>query len=1657
MFVLLAAFPAGAQGVVDFNVNVTGICAPPYQLEDGTVIEPRCGQPGRQQNEPSCKSNPLNELNQMCAFNDYSLSDLPDEQGDTVIGFSETRDGRTFIRRLLTGTKKNFWNGQGFMADPTMLVSEGFAAVTSISGIRGGNSVMQIQRMMELNTETGFRHFSEAGQIDIARISGSNFIDKPDARLIPHPDGGKEELTMTLEDGRTVTRELSRVRIVVTFAVFNGSSQNIRTYVTYNDCFGAAGCWSNPTQISQTSGLDQGLSVANIGSKFLYVMRRFADDTETDSIVASVDNKAGAGNPGKVFDIGGDVPGDSPEICAFDQVTLPDPFITQNAVSFRTNDFPWVSATANEFVLVYAERPRDPATGECIDQGSRVMVRTSRNGTRWSAPVEVSPVAGHAFQFMQSIACNDEFCQALWYDTRNESLVFDATIGASVEQKHWEENPYVEDFDVFDQKMKKGLRFRRTADVYTTRINIDGNGDPVPNAQPERVSRYIVDNTGSEREVNLMNVQAFGGNTVSFNGDYISINELGSGNFFAAWTDWRRSRPQLGSAPFDTPAPYAVPKADDTTLTVDADIPQAEDAKSAPMPTSPGEPFTMPSLEAVAETSEEADAEPVEELVAETQNTSDRFLSAYMPRAEGLEDLNPSPDTCEPATDPADPNLKQYDARSKDSEIFGAVIEDRVRLVSPTTAKNYCTVVDPTTGNCLAGALLQRTFVLGINNDLEDDREFTLVIANQPGNLLKVGPGGDSEILANARASWRQLPFGPVFDPNCDPDSDPFCVPDVVETRVVPGQSFDYVTLFVVSQSNDAPVTVLAYDDTDTLVAEITVNGISASGDLVDPGVVADVRIEEVHNPLLIQPDWADLEINPLNPAYRNPAYRNPAYRNPAYRNPAYRNEAYSDSSLTDPEATQAETVYDYELRESTEMLNSSLRNPAYRNEAPDSFVDVTFGVEGDTNTISAFNADFAFAGSELSQLDTQVIAWNTNNVETLQDCDPGQITEDTVIAAVNNPDFEQLKVATIANNLDGSITFPAPVQGVTNVTLRIFGDFSTLQALVSEPAASCVPGGEDANGNGVLDPDEDTNGNGSLDPDCSSVLYTNLGYAIAAQAGNTADCNDPLNIENCQIIKDRTLVIKDVIPPSFDPKLVGGTTYSFDATGSDPDAAATIDLEAELGLMAYDNCDPLTQDCTGSEVEVTCYINDASGQTDMTGGLELPLGSSTAQCDTAPDSSPQGNINTWTGFVLIEDTEAPVIDIPATELIVAPDNPGGVVVNFLGEGIWDPTDPTIKISVSDNIFKEGYPYPELSCEPADGSTFPLNDAANPSTLVTCTAIDAGPCDPAASSSCVVDAEFPDGRNVTTETFSVIVRDSEAPVFTCVDGDGNPCDVLPPIEQEAEADKTPVTLITPLVSDPGNIDPDPAINAYLDANCQTPAPAEFPLGTTVITWCATDFAGNTSTIQQSIVITDNTPPVVTVSFPEGNSQDTNSLSGKNVSFDVTVDDIFPDAASVACETAPDSPVSSGDLFPVGYTTVTCYASDTSGNPGSGSATVEVVFQYAASGISGKTSGKTGSSFPLQWSWTDDSIIPITVPEQLLTIERGACPGNGIDAQYPGSSGLRQGSDGSYLYNLQAVDPETGEDLFAERPSTPYCFTVRLKTGEFQDLTIDLRP
>src|SRR5207248_5821249 len=57
--------------------------------------------------------------------------------------------------------------------------------------------------------------------------------------------------------------------------------------------------------------------------------------------------------------------------------------------------------------------------------------------------------------------------------------------------------------------------------------------------------------------------------------------------------------------------------------------------------------------------------------------------------------------------------------------------------------------------------------------------------------------------------------------------------------------------------------------------------------------------------------------------------------------------------------------------------------------------------------------------------------------------------------------------------------------------------------------------------------------------------------------------------------------------------------------------------------------------------------------------------------------------------------------------------------------------------------------------------------------------------------------------------------------------------------------------------------------ATATANCsvtvtRSPAGNTFPVGTTVITWTATDGSGNSVTATQSVTVTDNTPPVITL-------------------------------------------------------------------------------------------------------------------------------------------------------------------------------------------------
>ncbi|MBC7931667.1 MAG: HYR domain-containing protein, partial [Rubrivivax sp.] len=117
-----------------------------------------------------------------------------------------------------------------------------------------------------------------------------------------------------------------------------------------------------------------------------------------------------------------------------------------------------------------------------------------------------------------------------------------------------------------------------------------------------------------------------------------------------------------------------------------------------------------------------------------------------------------------------------------------------------------------------------------------------------------------------------------------------------------------------------------------------------------------------------------------------------------------------------------------------------------------------------------------------------------------------------------------------------------------------------------------------------------------------------------------------------------------------------------------------------------------------------------------------------------------------------------------------------------------------------------------------------------------------------------------------------------------------------------------------------------------------PAGNFFPVGTTVVTYSATDAAGHTGTATQNVTVIDNTPPVVTPPANIVTSAAPNSCSAS----------VNPGTASVSDNCAGSTVVGvrsdSQPLnapYPVGTTTITWTATDANGNTASANQTVTV--------------------------------------------------------------------------------------------------------------------
>jgi HYR domain-containing protein len=202
-------------------------------------------------------------------------------------------------------------------------------------------------------------------------------------------------------------------------------------------------------------------------------------------------------------------------------------------------------------------------------------------------------------------------------------------------------------------------------------------------------------------------------------------------------------------------------------------------------------------------------------------------------------------------------------------------------------------------------------------------------------------------------------------------------------------------------------------------------------------------------------------------------------------------------------------------------------------------------------------------------------------------------------------------------------------------------------------------------------------------------------------------------------------------------------------------------------------------------------------------------------------------------------------------------------------------------------------PEPQLDCSPQSGGTFALGQ-----TQVSCTATD-------------------HAGNQVQGTFELSVVDTTPPVLA------SHANVT--AEQTSAAGGVAVYNV-PSATD--LVDPAPSVA------CLPQSGAFFDPGKTTVTCTASDSSGNDSQSTFTVTLADTTPPLLDPHNDVPAEQA--SPSGTVVEYELpTATDAVDQAPSVSC-----APVS-GSLFTPGDTTVTCTASDSSGNDGTSTFVVQV--------------------------------------------------------------------------------------------------------------------
>ncbi len=517
-----------------------------------------------------------------------------------------------------------------------------------------------------------------------------------------------------------------------------------------------------------------------------------------------------------------------------------------------------------------------------------------------------------------------------------------------------------------------------------------------------------------------------------------------------------------------------------------------------------------------------------------------------------------------------------------------------------------------------------------------------------------------------------------------------------------------------------------------------------------------------------------------------------------------------------------------------------------------------------------------------------------------------------------------------------------------------------------------------------------DSSGNTSTDQQVVTVTKTEdtIPPVVTAPSDKTMEANGKLNtVEIGTATATDNIEVASIVNNAPSQFPVGSTIVTWTATDTSGNTAndtqkinvqdttppvVTAPADVSASTEGDDIAVNIGTATATDKVEVVSITNNAPSL--------FPVGSTTVTW-TATDSS--GNTSTDQQVVTVtktEDTIPPVVTAPSDKTMEATGK-----LNTVNIGTATASDNIEVASIVNNApsqFPVGSTIVTWTATDTSGNT--ANDTQKINVQDTTPPVVTAPADVSASTE-GDDITVNIGTATATDKVEVVSITNNAPslfpvgsttvTWTATDSSGNTSsdqqvvtvtkteDTIPPVVT-APSDKTmeatgklnTVNIGTATASD--NIEV---------ASIVSDAPGQFPLGSTTVTWTATDTSGNTATDQQKVTVQDTTAPVITVpadiTVDIDGTEATVNIGQATATDAVEVQSISNDAPSV---------------FPVGSTTVTWSAVDTSGNVSTDTQTISVVQKQSDNLVMSFKDGVFPNS---TYKGTKDACIRKTSPQE----------------------------------------------------------------------------